>query len=54
MGCLTFFMFGGFLVAMGIYMGTLVSYFVAFVTLMAGYLAVYMSAFAAYMMIFLS
>jgi hypothetical protein len=49
-----FFMLGGLLTAMGIYMGTLVSYFVAFVTLMAGYLAVYMSAFVAFVMIFLS
>jgi hypothetical protein len=36
MGCLMFFMLGGLSVAMGIYMGTLVSYFMAFVTLMAG------------------
>ena len=47
-------MLGGFSVVMGIYMGTLVSYFVAFVALMAGYLAVYASTLVAYMMIFLS
>ncbi len=39
---------------MGVYMGTLVSYFMAFVTLMAGYLGVYLSTFAAMVMIFLS
>lgn len=39
---------------MGVYMGTLVSYFVAFVTLMAGYLAVYVSTFVALVWIFLS
>jgi hypothetical protein len=54
MGCLMFFMFGGFLMVMGVYMSTLISYSMAFVTLMAGYLGVYMSACVAFVMMFLS
>jgi len=49
-----FFMLGGLLTVMGVYMGILMAYFVGFVTLMAGYLSVYVSTFAALVMLFLS
>jgi hypothetical protein len=45
-------MLGGLLMVMGVYMGTLISYFVAFITLMAGYLSVYVSTFVALVMMF--
>ena len=33
MGCLMFLMLGGLLAVMGVYMGTLISYFIAFVVM---------------------
>jgi len=52
MGCLLFFMLGALVAAMGVYMGSLVTYFVAFVTVMAGYLSVFGTAFVAMVMFF--
>jgi hypothetical protein len=54
MGCLLFFMLGALVAAMGVYMGSLVTYFVAFVTVMAGYLGVFGSAFVGLFMFFFS
>jgi len=52
MGCLLFFMLGGLVGVMAVYMGTLVTYFVAFVTVMAGYLSVFGTALVVMFMFF--
>jgi hypothetical protein len=52
MGCMMFLMLGGILAAVGVYLGSLVSYSVGLVVMMAGYLSVFSSALVA-MVIFL-
>jgi len=50
MGCLAFFMFGGFLMALVLYMGTMLGYLAVFFTAMAGYLSVCASVITAFVM----
>jgi len=50
MGCLMFLIFGGFLTALVLYMGTMLGYLVGFFTVMAGYLGVCASVFTAFVM----
>jgi hypothetical protein len=52
MGCMMFIMLGGLLAAVGVYLGTLASYSVGLIVMMAGYLTVFSSSLVA-MVIFL-
>ncbi len=50
-GCLTLFPLAGFFVAMGVYMSSLMAYFVAIATLMGMYMAGMVSFFTAFFII---
>jgi hypothetical protein len=50
MGCLMSLVFAGFLMALGVYLGTMVGYLAVFFTAMAGFLSVCASAFTAFVM----
>lgn len=50
MGCLTFLMFGGFLAALGVYVGAMVGYLAVFFATMALYLSACASAITAFVM----